>query len=83
MMAMACLLLQHTVFDLLVFFQPCLGVRFRGYLVPVDVVLHQLDRYPQQQPRDLHRPPQQVNRPVQGQLRRFFFRSRRVSVMNR
>jgi hypothetical protein len=58
-------------------------VGLSGDLVAVDVVLDQQQGQPQRQPGDLDRPLEQSHGPVQRQLRRFFPRSRRVSVMNR
>jgi hypothetical protein len=48
------------------------------------VVIHQGDRSPHlQPPRLLERRHQQPHRPIQGQLRDFFFKSRCVKVTNR
>jgi hypothetical protein len=47
------------------------------------VVVHQQQCQPQRQSGDLDRPLEQPHGPVQRQLRRFFPRSRRASVMNR
>ena len=64
--------LQEKDRDLLVPGHPRLGVRFPRDLIAGDVVVHQLDRHPPPQPRDLHRLPEQPHRPVQRQLGCFF-----------
>ncbi len=77
------LVLQRKEFDVLVLGQPGLGVRPLGDLVAIDVVVHQHQGQAEGQTRDLHRSLEQSHGAVQRQLRRFFWRSRRVRVMNK
>src|SRR6266545_5272537 len=77
------LLLQPQEFDTPVFVPPRLGVRLLRRLVPPHVVIHQRRRPRQPQLRLLQRRLQQPHRPVQGQLRRFFWSRFRTTVTNR
>ena len=77
------LVLQRKEFEPFVSSQPGLGMRPLGDLVASDVVFHQPQGEPEREARDLHRTLEQSYGPVQRQLRRFFRRSRRVSVTNK
>ena len=75
--------LQPQEFHAPVFGPPGLGVRLPGDLVPTHVVIHQRRRPRQPQLRLLQRRLQQPHRPVQRQLRRFFWSRLCTSVTNR